>query len=596
MLDQREDAVQIHRDGAMPLFIGHAIDGRILRRPDAVIRDQNVETPESRDRRRYQLPRRFRGRKIALQRATVFRATFMHQILGLRFRRLIIEDNFRARGHKHPHRRRANPARSAGDKSNFRIESQIHRAYKYRTPKDCLRFGHLVSRRLFVAQAFDGIELGGADGGDGSEQDADQRGDNDGDDGGEAGNGDAILGEVADGEGDGESDDDAEDAADEGDEDGLGEKLEADLAVGGAHRFADANLANAGADGGEHDVHDADATDQQHDERYREQDHGHGGRCLVGNRYELGQIPDAINGFRPMAGLNHALNLGGDWNHQRRIGRREENLLHRGRFLEIADHGVGNQHGVVGHLGLSEGVHALAEGPDDGERQSAQLQRLAERSLLGTVELDRQFRSYNADFVVGLRILLVEETSRENDNVTNLLVFWVHAHDLQVSLLASADCHTFAKGDDWRGVGNAADLVLDRFHIVDGQSVTAGVGDTFPTALVFRVDPVRADGLNLVQEVLLAGKTDGGNQNQGGGPDHHAERGQGESNLVAHEGLVGEAKDLAECEVGASVRDRCGIHLLVRCYGELVAAASTCLRALGCVDPGFTRQVSSSVS
>src|SRR6266852_8203129 len=112
----------------------------------------------------------------------------------------------------------------------------------------------MVTGPLLVAQAFDGIELRGADSGDGAEQDANQRGDNDGDDGGEARNGDAILGEVADGEGDGESDDDAEDAADEGDEDGLGEKLEADLAVGGAHRFADVNLANAGADGGEHDV------------------------------------------------------------------------------------------------------------------------------------------------------------------------------------------------------------------------------------------------------------------------------------------------------------------------------------------------------
>src|SRR5260370_29067652 len=305
--------------------------------------------------------------------------------------------------------------------------------------------------QLFVAEAFDRIELGGANRRNGAEQDADQGRDDDGDDGGEEGNGDAILGEETNREGDGESDDDTEDADDEGDEHGFGEELEANLAVGSAHRFADANLANPGADSGKHDVHDADAADQQHDERYCEQDHGHGGCCLVGNSYQLGQISDTINGFRPMAGLNHALNLGGDWNHQRRIGRREENLLHRGCFLKIADHGVGNQHGVVGHLRLPECVHALAEGPDDGERQSAQLQRLAERSLRGTVEVDRQVRSYNADFVVGLRILLVEETSRENDNVTNLLVFGVHAHDLQVSLLASADCNVLATGDDWTG-------------------------------------------------------------------------------------------------------------------------------------------------
>jgi hypothetical protein len=47
---------------------------------------------------------------------------------------LIIEDNLRARGDKHPHYRRANPSRSAGDKGNFRVESQIHDGYEYRTP------------------------------------------------------------------------------------------------------------------------------------------------------------------------------------------------------------------------------------------------------------------------------------------------------------------------------------------------------------------------------------------------------------------------------------------------------------------------------
>src|SRR5260370_13732122 len=129
--------------------------------------------------------------------------------------------------------------------------------------------------QLFVAQPCDRIELGGANRRNGAEEDADQGRDDDGDDGGEAGNGDAILGEETNGEGDGESDDDTEDAADEGDEDGLGEELEADLAVGSAHRFADANLANPGADSGKHDVHDADAADQQHDERYCAPDHGH---------------------------------------------------------------------------------------------------------------------------------------------------------------------------------------------------------------------------------------------------------------------------------------------------------------------------------
>src|SRR6266446_6497212 len=112
---------------------------------------------------------------------------------------------------------------------------------------------------LLVAQAFDGIKLGGADSGNGAEQNADQRADDDGDDGRQTRNRNAIGGEEADGVRNGESYDDAEDAADEGDENGLGKELEANLTFGGADRFADTNLANAGADRGQHDVHDADA-------------------------------------------------------------------------------------------------------------------------------------------------------------------------------------------------------------------------------------------------------------------------------------------------------------------------------------------------
>src|SRR5450759_1774444 len=168
---------------------------------------------------------------------------------------------------------------------------------------------YVVNGRLFVAQAFYGIELGGADGGKGAEQDADQRGDDDGDDGGESGNGDAIGGEEADGEGDGESDDDAEDSADQGDEDSFGEELEANLAVGGAHRFSDSDLANACADGRQHDGHDSDAAHQQDNQRDSEKNHGQAGGDTVHHGEHRGEILHAINGFGAVAGLNYALDL-----------------------------------------------------------------------------------------------------------------------------------------------------------------------------------------------------------------------------------------------------------------------------------------------
>src|SRR6201998_4618 len=103
--------------------------------------------------------------------------------------------------------------------------------------------------------------------------------------------------------------------------------------------------------------------------------------------------------------------------------------------------------------------------------------------------------------------------------------------------------------------------MLDSLHVLDGEIIGAGVGDASSTAFILRIHPVRSDGLNLVQQVLLAGETNGGDQDQGGGADDHAERGQGKADLIAHEGLVGEAEDLAEGEVSAVVWRGGAIHL-----------------------------------
>ena len=59
------------------------------------------------------------------------------------------------------------------------------------------------------------------------------------------------------------------DAADAGERDGLDEELEQHLAGAGADGEADADLAGALGDGDEHDVHDADAADEQADAGHR---------------------------------------------------------------------------------------------------------------------------------------------------------------------------------------------------------------------------------------------------------------------------------------------------------------------------------------
>ena len=62
------------------------------------------------------------------------------------------------------------------------------------------------------------------------------------------------------------------DPADQRQQDGLEQELGEDRALGRTDRFADADLAGALGDGDEHDVHDADAADE-------ERDRGHGARA-----------------------------------------------------------------------------------------------------------------------------------------------------------------------------------------------------------------------------------------------------------------------------------------------------------------------------
>ena len=76
--------------------------------------------------------------------------------------------------------------------------------------------------------------------------------------------------------GNGEADDGADNSAGERDDDGFGEELELDFAVGCAEGLADADFADAGADVGEHDVHDADAADGEGDGSHQHQHHGEG--------------------------------------------------------------------------------------------------------------------------------------------------------------------------------------------------------------------------------------------------------------------------------------------------------------------------------
>src|SRR5262245_30856151 len=121
-----------------------------------------------------------------------------------------------------------------------------------------------MRRRLFVSKALDGVEVGGLLGGPDAEGESDE--DRDGhsahhgpewDRGGELGQ--EEHNHVTDDDGENH----AQDSAEGSQRHGFEQELADDVAFAGADGFTDADLAGALGDADEHDVHHADAADQQ---------------------------------------------------------------------------------------------------------------------------------------------------------------------------------------------------------------------------------------------------------------------------------------------------------------------------------------------
>src|ERR1035438_7212868 len=116
---------------------------------------------------------------------------------------------------------------------------------------------------LFVSQGVDGVDAAGLDGGVDAEDDADGDGDAESDHHGGGSDDRLPFGGAGDQPGEEESEGNAQETAADGDEDGFGEELANDIEAAGADGAADADFAGAFHDGGEDDVHNADAAHQQ---------------------------------------------------------------------------------------------------------------------------------------------------------------------------------------------------------------------------------------------------------------------------------------------------------------------------------------------
>src|SRR5262249_12925773 len=81
-------------------------------------------------------------------------------------------------------------------------------------------------------------------------------------------------------------------------------------------------------------------------------------------------------------------------------------------------------------------------------------------------------------------------------------------------------------------------------HVIDRERIRGGVGNALRTTLIFGLDQVGANRLNLVEHILLAGHADGDNEDEGCSTNHHAERSERETYFVAAKRVVGEGENL----------------------------------------------------
>src|SRR5229473_5855274 len=171
---------------------------------------------------------------------------------------------------------------------------------------------------------------------------------------------------------------------------------------------------------------------------------------------------------------------------------------------------------------------------------------MANGSISRAIEFLCHLGCDDGDFVARLRVLFIEETARENDQVAHKLVFGINPQNPHVAFLAAADGDAFIEGHDRRRVHNSRYLNEHGIHIFYGERVRVDIGDALSAAHVLRENQVGADGLDLVQDVLLTGHANGDYENQRCGPYYHAESSQRKTYFVAAKGVIGESEDFPQ--------------------------------------------------
>src|ERR1019366_3058452 len=399
---------------------------------------------------------------------------------------------------------------------------------------------------LLVAEGFGGAQMGGAVGWDGSEDEAHDAGDSHGNRNGRGRNGNADAGEQAHGRRNRDAGQGAGDAAGEAHQDGLGEELGEDRPAGGPEGQADTDLVGALCDGGQHDIHDADAGDSQGDAGHQQQCQGKDQRDVARRLDEGSQGLHLVAGAGAVTGLEdllyaprHAVHLfGGTRAHVERIDALGG--------CEVALHGDRDDEGIALDLGLPVGLHLLAEGANHGELQVVQVNDLVERGGAAAEHILRQVIGQERHLLALRDIVLIEEPAGADDEVAHGGVGGVGAVDLDVLVPVvdanAVDIRHYAGGRQDVGAEFLADgLDVGEFDGI-GVGSRAGRGDP----RVIGKDQIGADTLDFLQNVVAADQGDGDHQDDRGGANRHGEGGEQAPYGVGAQGGDAELKGFLE--------------------------------------------------
>ena len=195
-----------------------------------------------------------------------------------------------------------------------------------------------------------------------------------------------------------------------------------------------------------------------------------------------------------------------------------------------------------------KGGDALLEDADDGEGNAEHGDVFVDRIPGTSEELNREGLHDNGYRCVGRGVHIVEEASGEDDEIADFLVLGRDPEEHGVFGDAATDGDAVVELKHGGGGDDAGHGLDDGVHILAGHVVRrAGViGAHGGAADVLHFHLVGADIRDGVESVLLAGETDGDDQDDGGGADDHAEHGKQEADLGGAKAVDGQAADLAE--------------------------------------------------